>query len=94
MLSPLIRCEVGETVPAGQSGRDDRVTIKIERALGQAIETRLKAHPEWGINSVSEFIRRAIDRELDYRSRMSEKKVLGLDITSSSSPSDSRGIGP
>lgn len=79
---------------AGQGTRDDRVTIKIDRALGEAIESRLKAHPEWGINSISEFIRRAIDRELEYRSQMSDRKVLGLDITAASSPSDSRGRDP
>jgi len=79
---------------SGQVTRDSRVTIKIDRALGDAIESRLKAHPEWGINSISEFIRRAIDRELEYRSQMSDKKVFGLDITPASSPSDSRDRGP
>ncbi|GEM_PF-1328558 len=78
----------------GQKARDDRVTIKIDRALGVAIENRLVAHPEWGINSISEFIRRAIDRELEYRFQMSEKKVLGLEITPAGSPTDNRDTGP
>lgn len=85
---------MGEMTQIGQNVRDDRVTIKIDRALGVVIESRLRAHPEWGINSISEFIRRAIDRELEYRSQMSEKKVLGLEITPAGSPAGNRGTGP
>ena len=85
---------MGEMTQTGQNARDDRVTIKIDRALGVAIESRLRAHPEWGINSISEFIRRAIDRELEYRSQMTDKNVLGLEITPADSPTDNRGTGP
>lgn len=79
---------------AGHHTRDDRVTIKIDRALGEVIEGKLKAHPEWGINSISEFIRRAIDRELEYRSSLTESRVIGLKITQASAPSDIRRTGP
>jgi len=85
---------LGEMSQAGQNARDDRVTIKIDRALGVAIESRFRAHPEWGINSISEFIRRAIDRELEYRSHMSEKNVLGPEVTPAGSPAGNRGTGP
>lgn len=77
-----------------RGARDNRVTIKIDRALGEAIQRSLRAHPEWGMYSISEFVRRAIDREMDYRIRMSNSKVLDVDIIPSASPSDSHDRGP
>jgi hypothetical protein len=62
--------------------------------MGKAIETRIRDHPEWGVASISEFIRRAIDRELQYRDRMTESKVLELEITSGAAQGDTRGRGP
>lgn len=70
--------------------RDNRVTIKLDRALGEAIESSLKSHPEWGMYSISEFVRRAVDREMDYRIRISGQKVLNIDIIPSDSLSDNR----
>ena len=74
--------------------RDTRVTIKIDRALGRVIEERVREHPEWGIASISEFVRRAIDHELQYREQIADTRILELEITPGVSPADIRGKGP
>ncbi len=52
----------------------NRATIKIERALWDKVNSLIRAHPEWGVLSVPEFVRRAIDSEI--RSRGKDKEVL------------------
>lgn len=73
---------------------DDRVTIKIDKKLWKIISNMIKHHPEWGINSVSEFIRRAIDKEIDSRKKDFEKKVIEIDLKPVSSPKDTLGKDP
>jgi len=75
---------------ASREDKDNRVTIKIDRALAEAISAQIRNHPEWGIASVSEFIRRSIDRELDYRTNISGKKVMEIKLTPAHSPDDIR----
>ena len=79
---------------AGRESKDSRVTIKIDRALAEAIAAQIRDHPQWGITSVSEFIRRSIDRELDYWTNTSGKKVLEIKLTPAHSPDDIRRTGP
>lgn len=78
----------------GRESKDNRVTIKIDRALAEAIAAHIRDHPEWGITSVSEFIRRSIDRELDYRTNTSGKKVLEIKLTPAHSPDDIQHTSP
>jgi len=49
------------------TAKNGRVTVKIEQPLWDSINNLIKAHPEWGILSVPEFIRRAIDTEIRSR---------------------------
>jgi len=79
---------------AGRGSKDDRVTIKIDRALAEAIAAQIRDHPEWGVTSVSEFIRRSIDREIDYRTSTSGKKILEIKLTPAHSPDDIRRTSP
>jgi len=64
-----------------KSKKDDRITIKIDRALGNAIGKMIQEHPEWGIGSVSEFIRRSLDREMEYRRSIGDRKVVEINLT-------------
>jgi len=68
---------------------DDRVTIKIDKKLWKTISDMIKHHPEWGIRSVSDFIRRAVDNEIGLRMRVSERKVIEINLRSQNSPNDS-----
>jgi len=63
-----------------EKNSDDRVTIKIDRVLWKAISKQVEEHPEWGMSSVSDFIRRAVDRELEYRMMVREHKTLEIDL--------------
>jgi hypothetical protein len=74
--------------------RDNRITIKIDRGLGQAIEAKIREHPEWGVASISEFIRRAIDSELRYREQIADTRVLGPELTPGGPQAGNRGKGP
>lgn len=60
---------------------DDRVTIKIDRALWKVITEQIESHPEWGMSSVSDFIRRSVDRELDYRTMTAGQKMVEIQLT-------------
>jgi len=73
---------------------DDRITIKIDKKLWKAISDLIKHHPEWGIGSVSEFIRRAVDNELGSRMRTSERKVIEINLRPQNSPKDSQDKDP
>ena len=70
--------------------RDDRITIKLDKNLWKIISDQIKLHPEWGVKSVSDFIRRAVDNELNTRKRISERKVIELNLSSRDSQEDSR----
>jgi len=58
--------------------KDDRVTLKMDRALWKKIEELVKANPEWGLSSVSEFVRRAIDSEIRARKEEKGSRVITL----------------
>ncbi len=59
---------------------DDRVTIKIDRALWKVIANKIEKHPEWGMASVSDFIRRSVDRELEYRTITDGQKMVEIQL--------------
>lgn len=73
---------------------DDRVTIKIDKDTWRIINERMGEHPEWGLRSVSDFIRRAIANELDDRTSSGAKKVIEIRLNPRLSRADSRGKGP
>lgn len=60
------------------SAKDDRVTLKIDRPLWKRMEQLIKEHPEWGIISVPEFVRRAIDSEIRTRNEEGSNRVITL----------------
>ncbi|HEX9907872.1 MAG TPA: hypothetical protein VGB78_05325 [Thermoplasmata archaeon] len=73
---------------------DNRVTIKIDKALWKVILNQIENHPEWGMSSVSDFIRRSVDRELEYRTMTAGQKMLEIQLTPRGLPRDSRDKGP
>ncbi len=73
---------------------DDRVTIKIDKTLWKVITDQITLHPEWGMASVSDFIRRSVDRELEYRTMTSGQKMLEIQLTPRRPQEGSRGRGP
>jgi len=75
-------------------GSDDRVTIKIDRDLWKVITQKMKEHPEWGLRSASDFIRRAIANELEERRGVGEKKIIEIRLNPRLSREGSRDRGP
>lgn len=63
---------------------DKRVTIKLDPTLYRAVATLVDKHPEWGITSVSDFIRRAIDHELTMRSMSADRKIIEISLNEAS----------
>jgi len=59
---------------------DNRINIKLDPQLSMAIAGEIGGHPEWGIKSVSEFVRRAIDDELNMRRKITDRKVIELNL--------------
>ncbi|MBU1158071.1 MAG: hypothetical protein KKE24_01875 [Candidatus Thermoplasmatota archaeon] len=64
--------------------KDDRVTMKVDRALWSSVSALIKEHPEWGILSVPEFVRRAIDSEIRARKEAGNSTVIDLPLRSKS----------
>ncbi len=58
--------------------KDSRVTMKMERSLWERIDELVSEHPEWGIVSVPDFVRRAIDSELRRRAENDSRRVIHL----------------
>jgi hypothetical protein len=58
--------------------KDDRVTMKVERQLWEEMEKLVESHPEWGILSVPEFVRRAIDSEMRTRKDADRTRTISL----------------
>jgi len=75
-------------------GKDDRITIKIDKGMWKAITKEIRDHPEWGVKSVSEFIRHAVARELEAKKSVTERKVLEIQLRPRLSRGDSRGRDP
>lgn len=74
--------------------RDDRVTIKVDKVLWNMILQELRKHPEWGLKSVSGFVRRAIANELKETRCSGEKKVIEILLRPRPSRGNIRGRGP
>jgi hypothetical protein len=55
--------------------------MKVDRALWERVQQLVSEHPEWGILSVPEFIRRAIDSEVRARTEALDRRVINLEIT-------------
>jgi len=41
--------------------------MKFDKALWRRVENLVKSHPEWGIISVPDFVRRAVENEIKTR---------------------------
>ncbi len=54
--------------------------MKLDRALWVSVQKMIDEHPEWGILSVPEFIRRAIDSEVRVRTEAETSRVINLRI--------------
>jgi len=55
--------------------------MKLDRPLWESVQTLIDRHPEWGILSVPEFVRRAIDSEMRSRREAESSRVINLQIT-------------
>lgn len=55
----------------------------MDRALWQSVQELIEEHPEWGIMSVPEFVRRAIDSELRARREAESSRIINLRISPS-----------
>ncbi len=58
--------------------KDDRVTMKIERALWLRIKELIQKNPDWGIVSVPDFVRRAVDSEINSRLGLANSREITL----------------
>jgi len=76
------------------STKDSRITIKLDKHLWKIISEQIDLHPEWGIRSVSDFVRRAIDTELSNRNNTLERKTIQIDLLTRGSQDDSRDRDP
>lgn len=72
--------------------KNNRVTLKLDKPLWARIEALLKKHPEWGIISVPDFVRRAIDSEIRLREEMLSSRVINACLSPDSE--DRRRKGP
>lgn len=77
-----------------ESDKDDRITIKIDKDMWKIITRQIRNHPEWGVKSCSEFIRRAISHELEDKTNVTEHKVLEIQLRPRLSREDNRGRDP
>ena len=66
---------------SNETDRDNRVNIKLSRSMCSMIEKEIEDHPEWGITSVTDFVRRAVDHELTVRRNSRNRKVLEVRMT-------------
>jgi len=88
------RCETLPRKSENGPGKDDRITIKIDKDMWKVISRQIRDHPEWGVKSVSDFIRRAIAHELEAKTSVTERKVLEIELRPRLSREDSRGRDP
>jgi hypothetical protein len=73
-----------------KSHKDGRVTLKFDKGFWDLVAKEIDKHPEWGVKSVPDFVRRAVDNELNARHRLTERKVIELHLTSRGSQEDTR----
>ena len=58
--------------------QDGRVTLKFDRDYWNLVKKEIDNHPEWGVKSVPDFVRRAVDNELNSRRKSTDRKVIEL----------------
>jgi len=73
-----------------KSPKDSRVTLKFDKGFWDLVAKEIKKHPEWGVKSVPDFVRRAVDNELNARQRSTERKVIELHLKPQHSQEDTR----
>lgn len=73
-----------------KSPKDDRVTLKFDKGFWDLVAKEIDKHPEWGVRSVPDFVRRAVDNELNARRKSMERKVVELRFKSPRSQEDTR----
>lgn len=52
--------------------------MKFDKALWRRVESLVKSHPEWGIISVPDFVRRAVENEIKARREEESNRVVTL----------------
>lgn len=65
--------------------------MKVDRALWENVQGLIDEHPEWGIISVPEFVRRAIDSEIRARREAESSRVINLRIAPSAPTGKGKG---
>ena len=73
-----------------KSPKDNRVTLKFDKGFWDLVAKEIDNHPEWGVKSVPDFVRRAVDNELNARTRSEGRKVIELRFRSRDSQEDTR----
>jgi hypothetical protein len=63
-----------------KSPKDNRVTLKFDKEFWDLVANEIDKHPEWGVKSVPDFVRRAVDNELSNRKRTVERKTIQIDL--------------
>ncbi len=58
--------------------KDGRVTLKFDKEFWDLVANEIEKHPEWGVRSVPDFVRRAVDNELNSRKKSIDRKVIEL----------------
>lgn len=58
--------------------------MKFDKALWRRVESLVKSHREWGIVSVPDFVRRAVENEIKTRQEEDSNRVLTLCFSSES----------
>ena len=66
--------------------------MKFDKALWRRVERIVKSHPEWGIVSVPDFVRRAVENEMKARREEESNRVVTLCLSPGSE--DKRRKGP
>jgi hypothetical protein len=73
-----------------KSPKDSRVTLKFDKGFWDLVAKEIDKHPEWGVKSVPDFVRRAVDNELNARTKSIDRKVIELHLKSHRSQEDTR----
>ena len=61
-----------------KTSKDNRVTLKFDKDFWDHVTKEIDNHPEWGVKSVPDFVRRAVDNELNSRKKSIDRKVIEL----------------
>jgi hypothetical protein len=70
--------------------KDNRVTLKFDKKFWDLVAKEIDNHPERGVKSVPDFVRRAVDNELNARKNSIERKVIELRLKPHRSQEDTR----